>query len=85
VWAATEMRAIFGVLGLVLVLGIVGWLTKTQLASNRQAIPPMVVPGAEPSSAPAGNVREQSQQIQQQIKQSVEAAMQQARPMPDDK
>jgi predicted lipid-binding transport protein (Tim44 family) len=79
------MRAIFGVLGLVLVLGIVGWLAKTQLASTRQAIPSLVVPGAELSSAPAGNVREQSQQIQQQIKQSVEAAMQQARPMPDDK
>jgi predicted lipid-binding transport protein (Tim44 family) len=79
------MRAIFGVLGLVLVLGIVGWLAKTQLASNRQAVPSLVVPGAEPSSAPLGNAREQSQQIQQQIKQSVEAAMQQARPMPDDK
>jgi hypothetical protein len=84
-----EMRAIFGVLGLVLVLGIVGWLAKTQLASTRQAVPPMVVPGANststPASAPAATVRDQSQQLQQQIKQSVEAAMQQSRPMPDDK
>jgi hypothetical protein len=79
------MRAIFGVLGLVLVLGIVGWLAKTQLASNRKAIPSLAVPGTEPGSAPAGTVREQSQQIQQQVKQSLEAAMQQARPMPDDK
>jgi predicted lipid-binding transport protein (Tim44 family) len=79
------MRAIFGVLGLVLVLGIVGWLAKTQLASSRQAIPSVAVPGAETASAPAANVREQSQQIQQQVKQSLEAAMQQARPMPDDK
>ena len=78
------MRAIFGVLGLVLVLGVVGWLAKTQLASNRQAIPSLAVPGAEPV-APAATVREQSQQMQQQVRQSVEAAMQQARPMPDDK
>ena len=86
------MRAIFGVLSLVLVLGIVGWLSKTQLASTRQAMPQLAAPGAissgVPASAPAATVREQSQQMQQmqqQIKQSVEAAMQQARPMPDDK
>ena len=79
------MRAIFGVLGLVLALGIVGWLTKTQLASTRQAVPSLVVSGTESSSAPVRNVREQSQQLQQQIKQSVEATMQQARSMPDDK
>ena len=78
------MRAIFGVLGLVVALGIVGWLAKTQLASTRQAIPSLAAPGVEPV-APAANVREQSQQIQQQVKQSLEAAMQQARPMPDDK
>jgi hypothetical protein len=79
------MRAIFGVLSLVLALGVVGWLAKTQLGSTRQVVPPLVVLGAEAARAPAANVREQSQQIQQQIKQSVEAAMQQARPLPDDK
>ena len=79
------MRAIFGVLGLVVALGIVGWLAKTQLASTRQAVPSIALPGVEPVNAPAATVREQSQQIQQQVKQSLEAAMQQARPMPDDK
>ena len=79
------MRAIFGVIGLVLALGIVGWLTKKQLALTRQVVPSLVVPATESSSAPVGNVREQSQQLQQQIKQSMEATMQQARPMPDDK
>ena len=79
------MRAIFGVLGLVMVLGIVGWLTKTQLASNRQAMPSMAAPGTEPASGLAVTVHDQSLQIQQQVKQSVESAMQQARPMPDDK
>ena len=83
------MRAIFGVLSLVLVLGTVGWLSKTQLTSTRQTMPSLATPGGNlssvPASAPAATVREQSQQMQQQIKQSVEAAMQQARPMPDDK
>jgi hypothetical protein len=83
------MRAIFGVLGLVVVLGIVGWLAKTQWTSTRRVIPSLAVPGVDsttvPASAPAASVREQSQQLQQQIKQSVDAAMQQARPMPDDK
>jgi hypothetical protein len=77
------MRALFGILGLVLALAIVGWLAKAQLASTRQAVPALSVPGAAPASAPAATVREQSQQIQQQFKQSVEAAMQQARPVPD--
>ena len=73
------MRAIFGVLSLLLVLGVVGWLAKTQLTSARQAMPLLTAPGdnptSVPASAPAANVREQSQQMQQQIKQSVEAAM----------
>jgi predicted lipid-binding transport protein (Tim44 family) len=81
--ASPDMRAIFGVLSLVVMLGIVGWLTKTQLASSRQTIPSLAAPSAEPA-APAATVRDQSQQLQQQIKQSVEAAMQ-ARPVPDDK
>ena len=59
------MRAIFGVLGLVLVLGIVGWLTKTQLASNRQAMPLVAVPGVAPASAPAATAHERSQKMQQ--------------------
>ena len=44
--------------GLVLVLGIVGGLTKTQLASNRQTMPLVAVPGVAPVSAPAAIVRE---------------------------
>ena len=78
------MRAVFGILGLVVVLGMVGWLTKTQLASNRQAIPSLATPGTEPVT-PTGTVGGQAQHIQQQVRQSLEAAMQQARPMPDEK
>ena len=81
------MRAIFGVLGLLVVLAMVGLLVKKQLASTQQAVPVLQVPGAV-NKAPANaddTVHQQSQQIQQQYKQALESAMQQARPMPDDK
>ena len=85
------MRAIFGVLSLLLVLAVIGLVVKKQLASNQQAIPALTLPaptssGAESTSTkPEGTVQEQSQQIQQQYKQAIDAAMQQARPVPDEK
>ncbi len=84
------MRSIFGVLGLLLVLALVALLVKQQLVSTRQAIPALTGPvptssGAAPApTTPAGTVQAQSQQIQQQYKQAIDAAMQQARPVPDD-
>lgn len=81
------MRAIFSLMGLLVVLAIVGMLVKKQLgavsvtpvpassAADAGVSLPAVTPGATPQA--------QSQQIQQQIKQSVEAAMQQPRPMPE--
>ena len=81
------MRAIFGVLGLLVVLAMVGLLVKKQLASTQQAVPGLQVPDAvnKASDKADSTVRQQSQQIQQQYKQALEGAMQQARPMPDDK
>ena len=79
------MRGVFGMVGLVVALAIVGVLAKKQLASTQAVVPSLQVPGAAPVPAPTGSVREQSQQVQQQYKQALEAAMQQARPMPDDK
>ena len=79
------MRVVFGMVGLVVALAIVGVLVKKQLASTRAVVPSLQIPGAAPASAPTGTVREQSQQIQQQYKQALDAAMQQARPMPDEK
>jgi cell division protein ZapA (FtsZ GTPase activity inhibitor) len=84
------MRAIFGVLSLLLVLAVVGLLVKKQLVSTQQAIPALASPASTSSDSgstspkPAGTVQEQSQQIQQQYKQALDAAMQQARPVPDD-
>ena len=75
------MRGLFGIVGLLLTLAIVGVLAKKQMGALTTVAPP-----AGFASAPAGaTVQQQSQLIQQQVKQSVENTMQQARPMPDDK
>lgn len=69
------MRGIFGIVGLLVTLAIVGVVVKKQLHTT-VAVP--VVPGA--------TVQQQSQQVQQQYKQSVESAMQPvARPDSDTK
>jgi guanyl-specific ribonuclease Sa len=81
------MKGIFGLVGLLLVLTIVGLLAKKQLSSTSAVVPRtntgtgVSVPASDPGATP----QQQSQQIQQQVKQSVDAAMQQARPMPDEK
>jgi hypothetical protein len=75
------MRGLFGVVGLLLTLAIVGVLAKKNLSSVTTVAPP-----AGMASAPPGTtVQQQSQLIQQQVQQSVEATVQQARPMPEDK
>lgn len=79
------MRGVFGMVGLVVALAIVGVLAKKQLASTQAVVPSLQVPGAAPVPAPTGSVREQSQQVQQQYKQALESALQQPRPLPDDK
>ena len=80
------MRAMFGLVGLVVALAVVGMLVKKQMSATRTAVPALqTVPGAAaPASAPTGSVRDQSQQVQQQVKQQMDALMQQARPMPDE-
>ena len=74
------MRGVFGVIGLLLALAIVGVLAKKNLSVVTTVPPP-----AGMASAPTGaTVQQQSQLLQQQVKQSVDNAMQQARPMPVD-
>jgi hypothetical protein len=70
------MRSL-GLIGLVLALVIVGVLVKRQLGSvaGMPASSDVRAPSAQPL---------QPQQVQQQFKQSLDAAMQQARPVPDD-
>lgn len=86
------MRSVFGVLSLLLVVAVIGFLAKKQMSSvNEIKLPdPSAVSAGNPASPTSpvsapGNVQQQSQQIQQQFKAAAEAAVQQARPMPDDK
>lgn len=83
------MKGIFGLLGLLLSLVIVGVLVKKQLTSTQQMVPALQVPMAtDPQSspsAPATTVREQPQQLQQQYQQALEGALQQPRTIPDEK
>ncbi|MDM0017077.1 hypothetical protein [Variovorax saccharolyticus] len=72
---------VFGLIGLLLALVIVGLLVKKQLTGVAAPVLPAGTSAA--GSAPAGDARAQSQQIQQQIKPSLDAAVQ-ARPLPDD-
>jgi hypothetical protein len=76
--------------GLLLALAIVGVVVKKQLSAIQQPVPALAPAGGLPGAttdpaAPPATVREQSQQIQQQYKHAVEGAMQQPRPMPDEK
>ena len=59
------MRAVFGVVGLLVALAIVGIIVKKQLQATRQSV------SAVAPSASAANVAEQSRQIQQQGEGSV--------------
>lgn len=70
------MRAIFGIVGLLVVVAIVGLLAKKQLTSG---VAP-VDSAATAAKAPAANPQQQVQQFQQ----AVQGAVQQARPMPED-
>ena len=78
------MRVVFGLLGQVLVLLIVGNLTMKQLGATRQIQLPPAAGAPAPATDANTNVREQSEQMQQQVKKALEGAMQ-ARPVPDDK
>jgi hypothetical protein len=68
------MRAIFGVLGLLITLAIVGVLAVKQLRATGQvsaALPPAT------AGASAATVREQSQQIQQKVQSDITKALEQ--------
>jgi len=74
----------FGLLGLVLALVIVGLIAKKQMTTSAAPALPSV-PGAAapaPGEAPA-DVRTQAQQVQKQVKEALDAAAQ-ARKLPDD-
>ena len=83
------MRAVLGVIGLLIVLAVAAVLARKQLGIMstppvRQQNPALIDPSASlPITPPTATRQVQSQQIQQQIKQAVEAGMQ-PRAVPDD-
>ncbi|TFZ04952.1 hypothetical protein [Ramlibacter rhizophilus] len=77
------MRLIFGVLALLVALGVVAQLARTQLAATRTE---RVVPAAgEGAASPGGGAVVSPRHQPQEVKRAVEGLMQQARPMPEDK
>ena len=74
------MRAIFGVLSLLLVVAIVGILAKKQLGAGVAPVVP-VVEGAPALPGPAPTTPKQ--QVEQ-FQKAAEAAIQAPRPMPDE-
>ena len=77
---------IFGLLGLVAALVIVGLLVKQQLGATRASVPALQPPAAASGAdAPPATVRDQSRQIQQQYQEALDAAMKaQPRELPDE-
>jgi len=72
------MRAVFGVVSLLVVLAIVGLLATRQLRATRQAVGVALPADAgAASAAPPGTVSEQSQQWQQRVKSDVARALEQ--------
>jgi hypothetical protein len=75
------MRVVFGVLSLLVVVAIVGFLAKKQLRAIAPvaAPPPVAAPGT--MAPPTGTPQQQVQQFQN----AVQGAVQQARPVDDTK
>lgn len=77
------MRGLFGLVGLVVVLAIVGLVAKKQLSSTRapaaalQQAPIAGTGASVPVINPTGNVQQQSQQVQQQVQQQLDDIMKQ--------
>lgn len=79
------MRAIFGVLSLLMVVAVIAVLAKKQLAPAPVKLAPADAGLVVPAPADGATPQQQNQQIQNQVRQSLETTMQQARPMPEDK
>lgn len=71
------MRAVFSILGLLVVVAIVGLIAKKQLTAGVAPASGGSVAGV---AAPSGTPKQQVEQFQN----ALQGAMQQARPMPDD-
>lgn len=72
------MRAIFGVVSLLVALAVVGVVAMRQLRATSQAVDHALPADAAPASAAsAESVREQSQQLPQRVQSDVTKALEQ--------
>ena len=67
------MRAVFGILSLLIVVAVIGLLAKRQLGAPTGLV-----------GVPAATPQQQSEQLQNQVRKSVDDAMRQTRPVPED-
>jgi hypothetical protein len=85
------MRMLFGIVSVVVVLAIVGLLSKKQVNAVQNIQVPAAISAAAGASAPVipvtpgANVQQQSEQIQNQFKAATEAALQPVRTEPAEK
>jgi TRAP-type uncharacterized transport system fused permease subunit len=78
--AGWRMRAIFGVVSLLIVVAIVGLLASRQLKAVNSSVSSAAAtraPAGASAPAPTGTVREQSQQLQQKVANDVVKALEQ--------
>ena len=80
------MKAVFGLLSLVIVLAAMGLLAKKNLRSAQDGLAQQSqhLPAAQHVPPGSGNVGEQSRQMQQQYRQQLESALNAPRPEPAD-
>lgn len=74
------MRAIFSILGLLIVVAIVGLVAKKQLTAGVAPAPAATAAAAAGVTVPTGTPKQQIEQFQN----AVQGAMQQSRPVPED-
>ncbi len=70
------MRAVFGVVSLLIALAVVGILAARQMRAVNASVGSAIAPASAPTQ-PAGNVREQSQHLQQRVTSDVAKALEQ--------
>ena len=75
------MRIVFGVLSLLVVVAVIGVLAKKQLGAMAPGAAPAAVGASAGMAPPVGTPQQQVQQFRQ----AAESALQQARPMPEEK
>ncbi len=76
------MRGIFGILGLVITVLVIGLLAKKQLTSV--SVGGAMSAASASATSPGVTPQQQSQQMQEQVRSSVENAMQKNRAMSEE-